>query len=341
MKMIISRRTRAWLGATVLIVTFTGLVATACSGGNDARPGDSALSPAAQEKPSIMRTVDGIPGWIQAGDVETYTKDGLYGYIDGGAEIVFQYGFRELAVFKFKPAAAAAPPAQKELVLEIYRMESAEAAFGIYSTKLEGEEESWSGIKSDHWVSPGQGGLVKGEYMVNILAPECTAREIGEFAAALEPRIPGSGTARPKGMAWLPRDGMVSGSWRCIKGPLAALNESPFLEASFWGFGVGDGTGATEAYSAKYGIAPAVSKLVIVKFEKAPEAGALEDSVLTAFSEYLVDVRRDGGSVEGKNQAGRWFLFKGAGAVAALVLSEPNRKAAQTRLDLALALASR
>ena len=61
--------------------------------------------------------MDGIPGWTRTGDVETYTKDGLYVYIDGGAEIVLQYGFRELAVFKFKPAAP--PAALKEVVLEI------------------------------------------------------------------------------------------------------------------------------------------------------------------------------------------------------------------------------
>jgi hypothetical protein len=315
------------------------IVAAACSGGNAARPGNSALSPAAEDKPAIMRAVDGIPGWIRDGDVKTYTKDGLYGYIDGGAEIVFQYGFRELAVFKFKPAVAAALPAQKELVLEIYLMESGEAAFGIYSTKLEGEEEGWPGIKSDHWVSPGQGGLVRGEYMINILAPECTGREIGEFAAALEPKIPGKGTARPKGMAWLPRDGMVAGSWKYLKGPLAAQGESPFLEGSFWGFGAGDGEGATEAYSAKYGVAPAVSKLIIVELKKAPEAGALDDAALAVFKEYLKDIRRDGEMLEGKNEAGRWFLFGHKGRFAALVLGEPGRDAARKRLDAALTMA--
>jgi hypothetical protein len=331
-----ARTARRWpaLGITGAII-----VAAACSGGNDARPGGSASSPAAQEKPAIIQAIDGIPGWTQTGDVETYTKDGLYGYIDGGAEIVFQYGFRELAVFKFRSAAASAMPTQKELVLEIYRMDSGEAAFGIYSTKLEGEEEGWPGIKPDNWIGPGQGGLVKGEYMVNILAPECTGREIGEFTAALEPKIPGSGTAHPKGMAWLPRDGLVDGSWKYIKGPLAAQNESPFLEGSFWGFGAEDGGGATEAYSAKYGIAPAVSKLVIIEFGKIPEVADLDDYALTIFKEYLVDVRREGETLEGKNQADRWFLFGHKGLFAALVLSEPDRKAAQARLDAALTMA--
>lgn len=290
-----------------------------------------------------MRALDGIPGWTRTVDVEIYAKDGLYGYIDGGAEIVFQYGFHELAVFKFKPAAVTAPPAQKELVLEIYRMGSGEAAFGIYSTKLEGDEESWPGIESDHWISPGQGGLVKGEYMINILAPECASREIGEFAAALEPKIPGKATVRPKGMALLPRNGMVAGSWRYIKGQLAAQNESPFFEGGFWGFGAEDGPSATEAYSAKYGLAPAVSKLVIVKLGKSPAENSLEESVLAVFNEYLKDVRRDGETLEGKNEAGRWFLYGHKGLFAALALSEPDRKTAQARLDAALtmALASR
>jgi hypothetical protein len=326
-------RQRSVIAASIL------LASAACSGGNDTRPGGSAGSPAAQEKPAILRAVDGIPGWTPTGDVETYTKDGLYGYIDGGAEIVFQYGFRELAVFKFTPAVATPRSAPKELVLEIYRMGSGEAAFGIYSTKLEGEEEGWPGIQSDHWVSPGQGGLVKGEYMINILTPECASREIGEFAAALETMIPGSGTARPKGMAWLPRDGMVPGSGRYIKGPLAAQNESPFLEGSFWGFGAGDGPGTAEAYSAKYGVAPAVSKLVVVEFGKAPEAGVLDDHVLAVFKEYLKDIRRDGETLEGKNEADRYFLFARKGLFAALILGDSDRKAAQARLDIALALA--
>src|SRR5512137_2938220 len=98
---------------------------------------------------------------------------------------------------------------------------------------------------------------------------------------------------------------MVRSSWRYIKGPLAARNESPFLEGDFWGFGgAGEGTSATEAFSAKYGIAPAVSKVVIVELGKAPEGGTLEEGVLALFNDYLKDVRRDGLSIEGKNDAG-------------------------------------
>lgn len=338
MRIIGSRGAGAWRGAAALIAGLAGLLAAACTGSDAVLVTNSMLAANGAIHPPIMRAVDGIPGWTRHGEAETYTKEGLYGYIDGGAEIVLQYGFRELAVFKFKPAALPASP--KEVVLEIYLMESGPAAFGFYSTKLEGEEEGWPGIKPDNWISLGQANVVKGEFMINILAPECTDREIGEFAAALERKIPGRGTSRPKGMKWLPRDGQVAGSGRYIRGALAAQNESPFLEPAFWGFGAAR-EGATEVYSAKYGVAPGISKLVIVKFRKAPAADLFEDNVRPIFQEYLTDVRREDETLEGKNEVGRWFLFKGKGAVAALVLGDPDRDAARARLDAALALASR
>ena len=323
------------------------ILAASCTGSDAVLLANSLLAANSAVNPPVMRTVDGIPGWTREGDRETYTKGGLYGYIDGGAEIILQYGFRELAVFKFRRAPSASAPgaADKELVLEIYRMESGQAAFGLYSTKLEGGEESRPGIKADHWVSRGQGGLVKGGYVISILAPDCSEREIGDFAAALEPKIPGRATVRPKGLDRLPGAGLVAGSRRYIRGPLAAQNESPLLEAPFWGFGEaggsGKGAGPTEAYSAKYGIAPAVSKLIIVEFRKAPEAAAFEEKVLAVFGDHFEDVRREDGLIEGRNAAGRWFLFRLKGAVAALVLGDPDRPSALARLDLALARASR
>ena len=301
--------------------------------------GNTVMAASAVANPLIMREIDGIPGWKRQGPPERYTREGLYGYIDGGAEIVLPYGFREISVFKFKPATAQAAP--KEIVVEIYRMASGTGAFGLYSTKLEGEERGWPGIAADNWISHGQANLVKGDYLVNILAPECTDREIGEFAAALEGRIPAGGTVRPKGLDRLPREGMVPSSWRYIRGPVAAQNESPFLEGGFWGFGGDAEKGATVAYSAKYGAAPAVSKLVIVELGEAPEGDTIEEGVGALFGQYLEDVRRDGAVIEGRNQAGRWFLFERRGAVAALVLGDPDEAAARARLGSAFSRVTR
>ena len=327
--------------AKSLAATALALVAAACSGSDAVLVGNGVLAAGAAISPPIMRAVDGIPGWKRTGPPEHYNKEALYGYIDGGAEIVLEYGFRELAVSKFKPAAA--PAASKEIVLEIYRMSSGEAAFGLYSSKLEGEERGSPRIKPDNWVGLGQANFVKGVYLVNILAPDCTDGEIGDLIAAVEPKVPGRGTARPKGLGCLPREGMVPSSWHYIRGPLAARNESPFLEGGFWGFAEsesgGKGAGGTQAFSAKYGAAPAVSKLVVVEFGKAVSPSAVEDGVLAAFSEYLQGVRREDAVVEGRSDAGRWFLFKRVGSIATLVLGEPDEAAARARLDAALALA--
>jgi hypothetical protein len=321
-------------------LAFASLSAAACSGSDAVLFTNSMLAANAAVDPSIMRAVDGIPGWKRQGPPERYNKEGLYGYIDGGAEIVLPYGFRELSVFKFKPAAA--PDASKELVLEIYRMASGEEAFGLYSTKLEGGERGWPGIKSDNWITAGQANLVKGEFMVNILAPKCTDREIGGFAAALEKKIPARRTVRPEGLARLPLEGMIPSSGRYIIGPLAAQNESPFLEGDFWGFaGASDKGNATRACSAKYGAVPAVSKLVVVELRKGLDGRALDEGVLAQFNEYLQDVRREGDRLEGRNQAGRWFLYKRAGVLAALVLGDPDRAAATARLDQAFSSVSR
>jgi len=324
-------------GQSTLFIAVAAIVFSfaACTGQEAVLVGNSINAAGAAVNPPIMRAVDGIKGWNRTGPPSRYAKDGLYGYIDGGAEIVLSYGFRELSVFRFKPAAD--PASSKEIVLEIYRMKSGSSAFGLYSTKLEGEEKGWPKIKSDNWISPGQASLVKGDFLVNILAPECTDQEIGPFMAAVDLKLPAYRTVRPEGLGRLPREGSVPSSGRHIKGPVAARNESPFLEGDFWGFGGPEaGASASEAFSAKYGAAPAISKLIVVELGKAVDASAIDAGVTALFNEYLRGVRQEGALLEGQNEAGRWFLFKRKAAMAVLVLGDPDRAAAVARLEQTL-----
>lgn len=313
--------------------------ALAYSGSDAVLVGNRINAMSAAVNPPVLRGIDGIKGWKRTGEVERYSKEALYGYIDGGAEIVLQYGFRDLAVSRYVPAAGAGGP--EEFVLEIYRMASGEAAFGLYSIRLEGGEKGWPDIKADNWVAQGQASLVKGEYYVNVLAPGSNEAEIGGFLAQVERRVPGKGTARPKGMAWLPREGRVPSSWHFVKGPLAAQNESPFLDAESWGFAAAEsGTPGTRAFSAKYGAAPAVSKLVVVELAEGVARAAVDAGVRALFAEYLKDVGESEAVLRGRNEAGRWFLYRRNGAIAVLVLGDPDEAAALARLSAALDLAA-
>lgn len=288
---------------------------------------------------ALMRGPDGIPGWTRTGPAETFNREGLYGYIDGGAEIVLPYGFRELSVSRYRPAGGG----DREITLEIYRMASGEDAFGLYATKLEGGETPVPGVLSDSWIVPGQAALAKGAFTVNVLGPDCGEDEIAAFASAVERLVPGAGTVRPEGLGRLPRDGMVPSSARFVKGAVAAANESPFLEGEAWGFGgsgMPDGSAATVAYTAKYAAGPGVSKLALVAFAAAPPDGVPEEAVRASFRYYLQDVRESGGIIEGRNGAGRLFLYARRGAFAALVLGEPDEAAARARLEAALSSAA-
>lgn len=56
----------------------------------------------------------------------TYEGKGLYGYIDGGAELYLEYGFRKLVVQEIVLT-------NHRMTVEIYQMESPLSAFGIFS----------------------------------------------------------------------------------------------------------------------------------------------------------------------------------------------------------------
>ena len=272
------------------------------------------LSPAQETAPDLSRIEIGT--WKTAGPTEVYKKDGLYGYIDGGAELFLQYGFEELSVIRY--VGGAGPAAEKEITFEVYRMASPADAFGIFSLKREGDERTSSEIDAVHWLSASQAALAKGNFYINITGVKATEEEIEAIAAAVSKKF-GAVSVLPPELALLPSSGRIQGSERFIKGKLAAEGESLLLDREFWGFGEG-----TAAVSAKY--RPSRTKLVIVIL-RAPVQGLAEE-VRKLFSEYLEDVTVREGILAGKNAAGRWFLFDSVDGRAFLVLGEPDYETA-------------
>ena len=67
-----------------------------------------------------------IGPWLPNGTVSVYNGTQLYDYINGGAEIFYEYGFEAALVQEYISS-------EQSLVVEVYNMTDADAAYGIYS----------------------------------------------------------------------------------------------------------------------------------------------------------------------------------------------------------------
>jgi hypothetical protein len=296
---------------------------------SSASPGqDQQTGQQTQERnlPPDFMGVAGIAGWVLAGTPRTFPKEGLYGYVDGGAEIFLQYGFRNLQVYELVPEKAAGP--KKSVTLEMYRMDSPAAAFGIFSTRREGGEPVASGIKAINWIGTEQANLVKGNLYINILASGCSLAEVEGFVLSLAANLPAGETPLPEGFSCMPEFSLVPGTERYICGGVAAANESPLLGADFWGFNLGQ----AEAYSAKYG--PGPSKLVLIHFKEPPQD--LPGKVYRLFKEHSMDMWVMDNVMQGVTVVGRHFYFGQNGPNGVLVLDEPDPNVARAYIQQAL-----
>ncbi len=89
----------------------------------------SASSPADKPADALLPAPNCSNGWIMEGKVASYTRDNLYDYIDGEAELYLAYGFEFLVTTAYSKKGD-----QKDtIVINIFRMGSLLDAFGIYA----------------------------------------------------------------------------------------------------------------------------------------------------------------------------------------------------------------
>ena len=268
-------------------------------------------------------------GWAPYGQVRKYTKKNLADRPESNSELFLQYGFTDLTVHRFRPAAKAKQTPGKEIALEIYRMETSADSFGIFSVRRSGTEKVSELIKALNWISPARASFVKGIACIDILATGCEEAEVEKVAAAAAAKINLPGDPVPAEVARLPKTNLIPGSERYIRGSQAAGAESPFLGRDFWGFR----TDKSRAVTARY--TPKDSKLIVL--DLGPEAADVAGLAADLFKEYLENITIAEGLVRGEDAVGSSFWFAQKGRAAALVLGEPDVEAAKARLAEALA----
>jgi len=190
---------------------------------------------------------DGLESrWKRVAPAEVYPNAELYGYIDGGAEIFLELGFENLTVQRYTDG-------RQEVTVELYRMTDPIAAEAIYLERC-GRETPSPALAARHTVGSLQLQLTKGPFYLAIVGatPTGSSATMVAFAAAVAARIPAAPSSPLATL--LPREGLLPGSMRFIRGPfglqsLVTLGEGDVLLLANTATAVagryGDGAGGT------------------------------------------------------------------------------------------------
>jgi hypothetical protein len=165
-------------------------------------------------------------GWTKDGELQEYEGEDLYTYIDGGAEIYQEYGFRRIIIQDYKNAEG------KSVSLEIFEMETPAAAFGMFSFKRSGGGKTLSrgaGAELEAYYL----NFWKGRFLVTLTGFD-EAREtidgIMAVAGIVDSKIRDAGEV-PGLVGVLPEKGLRTGSVKYLKGLLGLNNIYPLYTA--------------------------------------------------------------------------------------------------------------
>ncbi|NLP10948.1 hypothetical protein GX408_11200 [bacterium] len=100
------------------------------------------------------------PGWRRYQAPMIFAAKDLYGYIDGGAELFFEFGFSELTVQRYRCG-------ERELSLDLYRMTGPDAALAVYLAK-KGEERPTPGVEDRNTGSDRQITALRGRWFIQV-----------------------------------------------------------------------------------------------------------------------------------------------------------------------------
>ncbi|HDL18218.1 MAG TPA: hypothetical protein ENH29_04105 [Bacteroidetes bacterium] len=160
-----------------------------------------------------------IKGFKQAGEVRTYSADNLWEYIDGGADMFIDYGFRNLRSCDFSSG-------EITVAIDVYNMVTPLNAFGIYTSERPPEVEKLKYGVEAVLSPPYQALLLKDVYYVKIdvLEGDLNEKNGVQLLQAVAAALPGSDTY-PVVLGNLPATGKIAGSERFVKKAYLGLAE--------------------------------------------------------------------------------------------------------------------
>jgi hypothetical protein len=267
---------------------------------------------------SLLPDQSELKGWIEDGDHQFFEGDDLFIYIDGGAEIYFEYGFARVIVQDYKNAAGS------RLSLEIFEMNSPESAYGMFTFKGSQRGEAVD-LGDECQLADYYLNLWKSRYLITItgLDQESTPRDgLIALAGLVESKI-FEQASRPSLVSLLPEEGLKPQSLKFLKGPLALFNSYPFFREDVFAFRSG--------IKAEYGND---CTLFLFEYGAHEQAGGRFSEARRKFSaepKYR-NVESDGERIKAQDERGRTILARVSGRYIVLVLGESPQQKAETLL---------
>ena len=165
----------------------------------------------------------------------TYRGTELYTFMDGGAEIYFEYGFEQVQSQSYRRGS-------DEMAVELYRMRA--GAYGLFTFLRSAEAEK---------IPVGDAAFLAGYYLVFVKGPFLCAvtaqsafagsREaLLEMAGSIASQLDGAATP-PEVLSLLPVEKRDASTEKQLRGPIGLRNTAPQAADLFSGFS--DGAAAT------------------------------------------------------------------------------------------------
>ncbi len=139
-------------------------------------------------------------------DVRTFVGQTLWEYIDGGAEIYYLYDFEIVATADYKADST-------EIVVDIYKFDSPDNAFGLYSM-LRPVDAQPVRLGVEGFLDPASVVFVKGDYVVKLIAydeSEQSTLALTNFSEELANLVPGR-TTFPEAFSLFPKANLIETS---------------------------------------------------------------------------------------------------------------------------------